>query len=625
VKSLVYLAPVQPELLDHIGIDAEADTWVTRDLSTEPPWAFEDLKPGPWHEEYVVIAESVGQLRQHLPLFTEEGVAKKLTVVLTSSADGYLRGPHAVERANAWRPLMRDQKPDEYSRSVSVDTWTSIHRLLIAALSISQTTGYLVLAGTRLGVTDTRGGSWAAGDTLARLDLGRHGTSGVSVVDSVDVSMGRELIPTLSKHSRGVIIPSLDFGNELPPVDCAVVSPRGFNPFPQKEYATLVPVEGTNRWRLVAPEQGPLQAFAELNEAVLHAIRDYSFVEVAPHTPENTFEYARLLSQLAVAGVPIGFPQLSAGVESLLGPKMSAAIRQYSKTASPDSRERASIYCRREAIKQFAPRRRWREFTLGAVGGAEEKISVVLATNRPQLLARVMQQLASQTLGDFEVVIGLHGLSSLEPEQERVLGQFRAPVIFEYMPAEWSLGAVLNRLSRISSGDLIAKIDDDDWYSPHHLEDLILAREYSSAALVGAPVEFTYVEALDITTRRHFPGERFTDHVAGGTMLISKSDLLQLGGWRNTPSAVDRALIDAVLASGMSVYRTHGQNYLMHRRVVNSDLTAHTWKADESVFVKNVLQQWDGFHFPSQFPSDLHPRTDFARANDYLSYFTNVM
>lgn len=619
MKSLVLLAPVLPGLLCHIGVDREAEAWVTRELTTESVELVEGLKPGPWHEEYVVIAESVAQLRQHLPLFTEEGVAKKLTVVLTRSEAGYLRASHKLERANAWRPLMRDEKPEEYLCYLTTDNWTSIHRLLIAVLGISQTPGSLVLAGTRLGVTDARGASWAAGDTLARLNR----DSG-SVVDSVDVSMGRDLIPVASHHTCGIIRPIRDFRNELPPVDCAVVSPQGFNPFPQKGSVSLVPVRGTNRWRLVAPDQGPSQDIAELSENTLHAIRDYAIVEVMPHTPENTFEYARLLSQLAVAGVPVKVPRLSYEVETLLGPKISAALQQYSMTSTRDSREQASINCRREAIKQFSPRRRWREFTLGAVGGTEEKISVVLATNRPELLTRVMGQLERQTLGDFEVVIGLHGLNSLEPVQHRILEQFRTPVTVEHVPAEWSLGAVLNRLSGICSGELIAKIDDDDWYSPHHLEDLLLAREYSSAALVGAPVEFTYVEALDITTRRNFLSECFTDHVAGGTMLISKSDLLQVGGWRNVRSAVDRALIDAVLASGLSVYRTHGQNYLMHRRVNTSELAAHTWKADESVFVKNVVQQWDGFRFPAQFTRASYPRLDFTRDRQYLSYFTEV-
>jgi hypothetical protein len=621
MKSLVNLSFEAPGLLEHLGIELESNSWGLREVPNRSAAISDDFGPGPWHDQYLVIAESVGQLRQHLPLFSAEGVTKSLTIVLTNGAPDFVLERSALAAGKAWIPLMRSGRQNEYSYTVSMPSWTKIHKVMVAVLGLGQRDFSLPLGGARVGIRDARGGRWAAGDPLARLDKGLLSTAEALVVDSVDISLGPGLTPTVSPHCQTIEVAG-DFQAELPPVDCGVISPRGFNPFPEKNILRIDPVYGTNRWTMTSPAEPASPSFADLSEAVLASIRNYATVRLTPHLPENAFDYAKLLSQLAVAGVPVETPELSAEVEKLLGPSVSDAIRRFTASSSFDLREQASINCRREALKRFAPLRRWRSMTSGTLGGAVETTSVLLATRRPRLLSRMLEQLGRQTLNDFEVVIGLHGVETLEPGELGAIGDFCGPVRAEYLPKEWSLGQVLNRLSDVSSGDLIAKVDDDDWYSPHHLEDLVLAREYSSASLVGTPVEFTYVESLDITTRRQFPGECFADHVAGGTILISKSDLKELGGWRNTSSAVDRGLIDVVLASGRSVYRTHGHNYLMHRRPSASELAAHTWKASEDVFLRNSVRQWDGFHPPTQFPDNSRIFVEGNRSFEYKSYFT---
>ena len=57
-------------------------------------------------------------------------------------------------------------------------------------------------------------------------------------------------------------------------------------------------------------------------------------------------------------------------------------------------------------------------------------------------------------------------------------------------------------------------------------------------------------------------------------MLIARADLAHAGGWRSVRRHVDRALIDDVLWSGGTVYRTHDAGYLMVR---HDD--RHTWEA----------------------------------------------
>ena len=67
---------------------------------------------------------------------------------------------------------------------------------------------------------------------------------------------------------------------------------------------------------------------------------------------------------------------------------------------------------------------------------------------------------------------------------------------------ELTLGDALNAGVETANGELVTKMDDDDYYSIEHLWDLVLALEYSGADLVGKGAEFVYLQWIDLTMRR---------------------------------------------------------------------------------------------------------------------------
>jgi hypothetical protein len=140
----------------------------------------------------------------------------------------------------------------------------------------------------------------------------------------------------------------------------------------------------------------------------------------------------------------------------------------------------------------------------------------------------------------------------------------------------------------------VTKFDDDDTYGPEHIWDLVLARHYAAATMVGKGAEFVYLEDARVTVRRWSGKPEWDDTmVAGGTMLIDKADLEELGGWRPVARSVDRGLLDRVNRAGATVYRTHPLGYLYHRRP-----QGHTWDPGTEFFLQNTRQRWDGLMCP---------------------------
>jgi hypothetical protein len=150
----------------------------------------------------------------------------------------------------------------------------------------------------------------------------------------------------------------------------------------------------------------------------------------------------------------------------------------------------------------------------------------------------------------------------------------------------------LNRAAERASAELLVKWDDDDWYGPRHLADLLLARSYSEADVVGTTAEFFYLEPLNLTIRRtDYKSELFSPHVAGGTIMMDRSLFKKAGGFAPEVRGVDERLLKTVAAEGGRIYRTHGLGFLIRR----SHMVSHTWRLPLAHFVRVSTNQWHGF------------------------------
>lgn len=240
-----------------------------------------------------------------------------------------------------------------------------------------------------------------------------------------------------------------------------------------------------------------------------------------------------------------------------------------------------SVHERRHMLRQYGPSVALNDWP---------SVTVVLATNRPDHLEQALRQVSGLRYPNLEIVIGAHG-DRVDPARVRELAQdVPHAVTVVGIDSTRTLGEVLQACSDRAEGALITKMDDDDVYGPEHIWDLVLAREYSGAQVVGKALDWIYLESQDATVfRPTYPAERYADFVAGGTILISRADLLAVGGWRPVPKSVDRALLDRVLSDGGLVYRTHGLGYVYVRHS-----SGHTASVSDAHFLTKISARYEG-------------------------------
>jgi len=303
-------------------------------------------------------------------------------------------------------------------------------------------------------------------------------------------------------------------------------------------------------------------------------------------------ESARKIIELSAIGVPVVVKQVDKA-EVWLGQQMANALKEVDLKAlsDPTKREKASVILRRSALQNhtFANRLNQIRKESGLTTFREPCVSVVIATNRPEMTDRIFKIFEAQDHSNLELILALHG-DGFEESYSHSINDEMNVTILRY-PKETVFGSVLSKASAIAQGEWIAKMDDDDWYGKEHISDLLLAASYSNADLVGKGSEFVYLTEENLTIRRDLGNSEVESRtLGGGALLVRAETLKQTYGWRELSKGVDVALIDDVVSNGGRVWRTHAFGYLLRRTKGQ-----HTWKVDNQYFLKNADQKWKGF------------------------------
>ncbi len=327
-----------------------------------------------------------------------------------------------------------------------------------------------------------------------------------------------------------------------------------------------------------------------VTEAVVASARAHQGVRLAADAPT-----ADLLA-LAASGVPLVGVDAARLTESGLAPALVDALTATVDLDDALRREEHSLAVRRAAFDHHSTLA-WRSALASRAGVRHVSlppVSALLATRRPEMLDFALRQVARQRGADVELVLAAHGFEPDRDAVRRALGD-RPHQVLTFDGGDF-FGDVLTAAARAASSEVLLKVDDDDWYSPDAVHDLLMARRFSGADVVGMPSEFVYLHANGhrdaLTVRRNHPSELFARFVAGGTLLLDRGLLRSLGDFRRVRKFVDAQLLAGVEAAGGRIYRTHGLGYILRRTGAG-----HTWQRDDEEFRRPdiVASEWAGF------------------------------
>jgi spore maturation protein CgeB len=233
-----------------------------------------------------------------------------------------------------------------------------------------------------------------------------------------------------------------------------------------------------------------------------------------------------------------------------------------------------------------------RETVLGqSIDRQPKLVSVVMSTKRSDFLDRIVENLTRQTYPRMEIILALHDVWPAEKIAELTKRLQEAPQIERVkvltFPNIVSLGLKLNASIAQAQGEFIAKMDDDDWYFPNYLQDMILTFDFSGADLAGKWSFPVWLEAQDKLILRN-PGHEHKlapPFVAGPTFVARKAWLEKLL-FADRSQGEDTDLIHRTVAAGGKIYSADHFNFILYRA---ADVGHHTWKADDGLFERTGI------------------------------------
>lgn len=205
-------------------------------------------------------------------------------------------------------------------------------------------------------------------------------------------------------------------------------------------------------------------------------------------------------------------------------------------------------------------------------------VSALVSTFRPQQIEHIFQSIGSQTNVDLQLVLLTHGF---EIDTRRIdslsdrYGVGRVSLL--EAGTDTSLGDCLNMCIDVAEGEVLSKIDDDDYYAPEYLSDLLYSLSYSNADIVGKRAHYMHFKNADATILRAPELEHTFTHLVAGPTITGRSDMFRNVRFRNLQRGEDTRFLNDVSMLGATIYSSDRFNYCQMRG--SSD---HTWELSDS-------------------------------------------
>ncbi len=228
----------------------------------------------------------------------------------------------------------------------------------------------------------------------------------------------------------------------------------------------------------------------------------------------------------------------------------------------------------------------WTEFPLA---------SVILPTKRPELIGSCVDKFDAQSYPSKELIIVINTESTpSRPVMDRINNRKNIRVF--QIHQEKNIGACLNHGIAQAKGKYWFKMDDDDFYGPHYLTDMIQLAETADIDILGKPTGFIYLENKDrVFLRNGCVADQYTmgsDHtppICGATLGGRLDGVSEFS--ENHRSCVDTAFIEGHRAAGRKTLVVDIWNFIALR---SRDKTKHTWRHDDTGLIDQSTPYCEG-------------------------------
>lgn len=204
-------------------------------------------------------------------------------------------------------------------------------------------------------------------------------------------------------------------------------------------------------------------------------------------------------------------------------------------------------------------------------------ITVITSTIRPEFIENVFENYNRQTYEKKEFIIVLNKNSMDIKKWKMKAKEYKNVRVFQ-VDERFSFGQCYNFCVSKSKYDYIAPFDDDDYYAPNYLNDIVEAFQISKAYVVGKKCRYLYFEKSGILALGNKGQENcYVDHIDGPTLSFNKK-IFDRVKFTDKPIGIDGQFCKDCIANNIKIYSTNRFN---HAYIRHSSSHQHTWVIDD--------------------------------------------
>lgn len=212
-------------------------------------------------------------------------------------------------------------------------------------------------------------------------------------------------------------------------------------------------------------------------------------------------------------------------------------------------------------------------------------VSVITCTIRDGMMDNVFENYNRQNYKDKELIVILNKDNMDLEKWNTEAMKYEAVTIYQ-VPENETLGDCMNFGIEKAFYNIVAKFDDDDFYSKHYLDEAVkVFQDNQEIQLVGKGVSYLYFEedsllALYKQGKENYLGDSF---IKGGTLVFNKN-LYPNIKFPSQKAGSDSEFRKACKRNKVKMYTTSRYNYVCIRR---GNLETHTYQLPAQNFLEN--------------------------------------
>jgi hypothetical protein len=263
------------------------------------------------------------------------------------------------------------------------------------------------------------------------------------------------------------------------------------------------------------------------------------------------------------------------------------------------SRSRASLQCRREILASHTYAHRIRTIceSINREHDWEEHplVSVIAPTKRPDLIPACLESFESQVYPNKELLLMVNDNEVDMSKLREQLKSYSNVQVFQ-IHQEKNIGTCLNLGVSKANGKYWFKMDDDDFYGPRYLLDMVHLAEAADFHIIGKPTAFIYLQSEDTIylrsnacQRQHLIGSMGIPHLCGATFGGTRACYPGFSEIRR--ACVDSYFIDNAREIGQIVISGDIWNFIAYRA---ADKSVHTWRHHDGIITQKATPYAQG-------------------------------